>query len=187
MSRFCHALQALLLLFLCLALLCGCSHNPSEHALSLVLTLTANEPNCPAGEVYLIPHAASLYALPEQEKDTPTIRIAPKDVLSAAFGRSATSDIWELSEALIDDGALRFSTTASPCEFIVLRCINRSDTDELAALLLQRLELLRQQYRATEYEALVARARVTVIGKYVVLAVCTDPESATRVLLHALS
>ena len=110
------------------------------------------------------------------------MRVASNDLLSAAFSQGDPDreklDIWQLSQGISDGGALRFGTTASPEEYLVIRCISRADTDEVARLLLRRLDAIRRQHRGTEGERMAERAEVAVIGTYVLLVVAPDVEVA---------
>jgi hypothetical protein len=69
----------------------------------------------------------------------------------------------------------------------VLHCNSRSDTDEVAALLLRRLDVLRRQYRGSDEEVLLARAQVVVIGKYVLLVISSAPEHVIETVKRSLS
>lgn len=131
----------------------------------------------PASDVYLLPRVNTA--------DIPggNVRTADAALLLAAFGndelgtnQDAVEQIWELSPFVTEEGAMCFPTADSPCEYIVLRCISRSDTDAVAALLLQRLDALRREYQGSDVQQLVERGRVIVIEKYVLLIVSDDPQ-----------
>ncbi len=183
-------LTALLLcFFICLPALCACGRHNGTTALSVVTAMTAADPSCPAGDIYLLADGTSLQQLSASSQESNTLRIADSSLLYAAFGSGAsnTSDLWECSPQMVDDGALRLATAASPCEWIVFHCISRSDTAAVAELFLRRLELLRRQYRGSDDEALLARAQVVIIGKYVLLIVSNDPQGAIEAAKHAIS
>ena len=181
-------LAALLLCFLiCLPTLCACERQNRATALSVVASMTAAEPSCPAGDVYLLADSLSLQQLSSScEQPSAPLRVADDSLLSAAFGGSA-NELWQCAPQTVDDGALRFATAASPCEWIVFHCISRSDTTAVADLFLHRLELLRRQYRGSDDEALLAHAQVVVMGKYVLLIVSSDPEGAIEAAKQAIS
>jgi hypothetical protein len=147
---------------------------------------------CAAGDVYVLPNSPSA----EQPLSTPTqgvarARIASDALLVAAFGESELSnednDFSFYLCPLVDDGALRFSTGNVPCEYVVFHCISRTDTEHVATLLLERKEALRRQYRDGEYAPSVEQAQVVVIGKYVVLALCDDVETAVAAAESAIA
>ena len=138
-----------------------------------------------AGNVYVLPSSPSA----EQLSDTSAqgavrARIASDALLVAAFGKSELSnedhDFSSFLYALVDDGALRFSTGDAPCEYAVFHCVSRSGTEHVTALLLERKEALRRQYRDSEHAPSVEQAQVVVIGRYVVLALCDDAEVAVE-------
>lgn len=183
-------LSALVLcFFVCLTTLCACGPRNAATALSVVTAMTAADTNCPAGDVYLLADSLSLQQLSSCDPSDTMLRVADDSLLSAAFGSAdaLNEGLWQCSSQAIDDGALRFATAASPCEWIVFHCVSRSDTTAVADLFLHRLELLRRQYRGSDDEALLAHAQVVVIGKYVLLIVSNDPEGAIEAAKHAIS
>ena len=170
--------------------LCACVQSHGTTALSVVTSMTAAEPGCPAGDVYLLADSLSLQQLTAEDFSPTTLRVADDSVLRAAFGSVGNSlgeGLWQCSSQTVDDGALRFATASSPCEWIVFHCVSRSDTTAVADLFLHRLELLRRQYRGTDDEVLLAHAQVVVMGKYVLLVVSNDPEGALEAARRALS
>lgn len=187
--RISAALLAALTFFgaLSLLLLCACADTRRTLALSLLNTLVAADTDHPAGETYLTPDAASLALVSEATDDSAVIRTASPSLLRAAFGvvgGDASSIPWEIS--LIDDGAMRFSTANSPCEWIVLHCANRSDTDAVAEMLLRRLNTLRRLWRNTEEASVVEQGQVVILGQYVLLILCDDTEGCLRAARNAL-
>jgi hypothetical protein len=165
-----------LLLFSMLPLFCGCAPRQPTGTLEVLnAMLAAATP--PASDVYLLPRANTA-DIPEGN-----VRIADAALLLAAFGndesgisQDASKQIWELSPFVTEEGVMCFPTAASPSEYIVLRCISRSDTDAVAALLLQRLDALRREYQGSDVQQLVENGRVVVIEKYVLLIVSDDPQ-----------
>jgi hypothetical protein len=165
-----------LLAFLVLPLFSGCAQQPQADTLEVLnAMLAAATP--PASDVYLLPRV--------NDTDIPegNVRIADAALLLAAFGsdefevgHAESEQIWELSPFVTEEGAMCFPTAASPCEYIVLRCISRSDTDAVAALLLQRLDALRREYQGSDVQQLVENGRVIVIEKYVLLIVSDNPQ-----------
>ena len=175
-------------LFLCVPL-CSCGQRDKASALDVVLAMADAQADCPAGDVYVLPDSYSLQVINREYGTEQRIRLTDDALIRAALGRTSSADgeVWECSPALVDDGALRLSTADSPCEFIVLRCISRSHTSKVADLLLHRLELLRREYRATDFEHILAHAQVVIMEKYVMLAVCTSPDHCISVAKRALS
>jgi hypothetical protein len=96
------------------------------------------------------------------------------DLVAVLYGEGELP--WQLS--LLEDYGLFLSTAQHPCEFAVFRCYARSDTDDVAAMCLSRLDTLRIHYKNTQYASYTQNARVVVIGKYVLLLISSDPEHA---------
>ena len=177
-------------LTLCFALcLCigGCGANDKATAHALVLAAAETERALPAGDIYLLPDSLSLRALNADALSSTAVREADAPMLSAAFGAGGGKQLPDALNGTVDDGAMRFSTAASPCEFIVLHCISRADTAAVASLLHGRLDILRRQYRGTDHEALLERAEVVVLGKYVLLLICNDSEAAVAAVRRKIS
>lgn len=177
---------ALFTLLLCLPL-CSCGRASPLTALSVLMAMTRTEQAAPSGDVYLLPDSTSLRLLNQTDGAPPTVRIADKALLDAAFATGADGEAWQCDPSIVEDGAMRLSTAASPCEWVVLRCVSRTDTDAVADMLLHRLALIRRQYRVSELETLSERAEVVILGKFVVLVVAHDPEGAIDAARRALT
>ena len=124
----------------------------------------------PAGQVYLAsaPKESEAYLAP--------------DLMAALYGEGELP--WQLS--LLEDYGLFLSTAQHPCEFAVFRVRARSDTDDVAAMCLSRLDALRIHYKNTQYASYTQNARVVVIGKYVLLLISSDPDHALRAAQRVL-
>lgn len=175
-----------LVLFLCPSLI-GCVARGDITAHSLVLAAISTEDALPAGDIYLLPGGASLRALSAVDTGQLPVRISDTSLLSDAFGSGGGLTLPAALDGTVDDGAMRFSTAASPSEFIVFHCISHSATNAVATLLHDRLDILRREYRGSDHEALLERAEVVVIGKYVLLLVCNDPETAIVAIRRKIS
>lgn len=161
----------------------GCKSPAKASAYDVLSVMIAAAPSAiPAGDVYVLSNdVASGTLMPTNASDSPPWRVADDSLLLAAFGREGSGEngeISELSQEIVDSGAMFFSTAAQPCEFMVFRCVSRSDTDLVAELLLRRLDTLRRQYRGTEQQSIVENARVVILGKYVVFAVAVNAQDA---------
>lgn len=185
--RICRS--CILVLLLCLPI--SCTPRSETTALSLVLAMTESAADIPAGDIYLLPDSTSLHALSSIEGSQTAIRAADSALLRAVFGINGIGDnaeeLWQCTAAIIEDGAMRLSTAASPCEWMAFRCVGRSDTTAVADLLLCRLEILRRQYRGSDDEAMLARAEVVIFGKYVLLVIAPDSKAAVAAAQRALS
>jgi hypothetical protein len=151
--------KKILLLFLTasMLLLCSCA---KEHATAaqVLSALIDAEIGLPAGQIYLS-------AAPEDDASY----LSP-DLVAALYGEGELP--WQLS--LLEDYGLFLSTAQHPCEFAVFRVRARSDTDDVAAMCLSRLDALRIHYKDTQYASYTQNARVVVIGKYVLLLISSD-------------
>ena len=169
-------------LIFCFSLCAGCALQPSADAQKVLLAMTAAAgSDLLAGDFYTLPNDLSSNAASAQAPDDTPWRIADKALLYAAFGSEAASEndkIFELSQDIVDSGALFLSTAAQPCEYMVFRCVSRSDTDLVVDLLLRRLDAMRRQFRGTEHQPIVESARIVVIGKYVVYAAAPNADDA---------
>ena len=162
-------LRAPLLILSILLLLCSCA---KEHATAAQVldALVKAEIGLPAGQIYLS-------AAPEDDASY----LSP-DLVAALYGEGELP--WQLS--LLEDYGLFLSTAQHPCEFAVFRVRARSDTDDVAAMCLSRLDALRIHYKDTQYASYTQNARVVVIGKYVLLLISSDTEHALRAAQRVL-
>ena len=199
-----------------LPLLTACQAPKETTALSLLRTMTALESTLPAGDIYLLPDSLSLALLGDEAahispSNAPVerVRIADQALLGSLLSApldtqkaqpiatetpsQAPSESPQKSpndrpeSALLADGAWRLSTADSPCEWIVLRAISRAHTDEIAALLLDRLDLIRRQYKGTAHEALAEQGEVVVLGPFVLLIVSPNTTAAIAAARRAMS
>ena len=146
-----------------LLLFVGCTRAHASSAQVLDALLEA-EIGLPAGQIYL--SAAS-------EDDASYLS---PELMAALYGEGEPP--WQLS--LLENYGFYLSTAQHPCEFAVFRCYARSDTDEIAAMCLSRLDALRIHYKNTQYASYTQNARVVVIGKYVLLLISSDTAHALR-------
>ena len=161
----------------------GCKSPAKASSYDVLSSMVSAAPSAiPAGDIYVLSNdVASGTLMPTNASDSPPWRVADDSLLLAAFGRDGSGvngGISELSQDIVDSGAMFFSTASQPCELMVFRCVSRSDTDLVAELLLHRLDTLRRQYRDTEQQAIVENARVVILGKYVVFAVAVNAQDA---------
>ena len=173
------------------ALLSSCRAHKTASALAVLEAMLAVS-SASTGDIYVLPDTPS-HAIAQEgaSQDAKRIRVATGNLLSAAFGNKQNSPsgqaISSLFSAFIDDGAMRFSTGDTPCEFVVLHSISRADTEALVELLLVRKEALSRQYRGSESSPIVEASQIAVIGKYVIFALCDDVEKAVDVAKDVIS
>ena len=158
-----------LLILCCLLLSVGCA--PSSPAPEQVLcALTDAEIGLPAGQLYL------------SRAEAHEATYLSNDMLSTLYGNGELP--WQLS--LVEDYGIFLSTAQHPCEFAAFLCYSRSDTDLVAAMCHERLDLLRVHYKNTQYASYTQGARVAVVGRYVLLIVSSDAENALRAARRVL-
>ena len=171
--------------------LSSCRTSKATSALD-VLTAMLAAASAPAGDVYVLPDTPSHTIAQEgASQDAKRIRSATGNLLSAAFGNKQNSQseqaISTLFSTLVDDGAMRFSTGDTPCEFVVLHSISRADTEALVELLLARKEALSRQHRGSESSLIVETSQIAVIGKYVIFALCDDVDKVVDAAKDVIS
>ena len=184
-------LPFLLLACTLVAPLSSCRAHKAVSALAVLEAMLAVS-LAPAGDVYVLPDTPSHTIAQEvASQDAKRIRSATGNLLSAAFGNKqnfqSKQAISTLFSTLVDDGAMRFSTGDTPCEFVVLHSISRADTEALVELLLARKEALSRQHRGSESSLIVEASQIAVIGKYVIFALCDDVEKAVDVARGVIS
>ena len=177
--------------FLCILSGVGCASRPSICAPEVLLAMTAAGSSHPVGDAYILPSSTVPDAAEsEKQPDGQIWRIADSSLLHAAFGNESSTEnneISELSQGIVDSGAMFLSTAHVPCEYMVFHCISRSDTDMVVELLLRRLDVLRQQYRDTEHQATIENARILVLDKYVIFAVAQSADDAIDAACRAIN
>lgn len=87
--------------------------------------------------------------------------------------------------ALVEDFAIYVSEIASPREAAVLRCYSSSDTDSVAAMCLERVDMIRVLLKDSGASELAQGAQVTVRGHYVVMIVTDNAEAAEDAIRSA--
>ena len=104
----------------------------------------------------------------------------PVDTTEVMYGEDA-----EEIFALVEDFAIYVSEIASPREVAVFRCYSSSDTDSVAAICLERVDMIRVLLKDGGASELAQGAQVTVRGHYVVMIVTGDAEAAEDAIRSA--
>lgn len=151
----------LCLLILPLLFTVGCSRQQVEVA-EVLDVMCQSQPSLPAGQIHL-----STAAVGDEE-------YADEELLAVLFGDGELPI--ELSS--VNDYAFRLSSFAEPHEFAVFLCVSPQDARAVAEMCLRRTDTIRLTCRGTEHEAIADNARVSVCGKYVLLAVGDDALTA---------
>jgi hypothetical protein len=97
--------------------------------------------------------------------------------LSALYGEAARGLLGDgaTQSPPVQDAALYLSVSPYPCELGVFRCVDEDTARAVAALCRGRLDTLSMGYADSEWAESAAGGRVTVAGRYVLLALCEDP------------
>ena len=86
--------------------------------------------------------------------------------------------------------AVRLSLDGNGCEVHIVECVNPSDSDEVCAMLLERVERLQSaeilQYAPESYEMYFRGAEVYAKGRYAILLATPDNEAAKDVIKRLL-
>ncbi len=171
------------ILLICLSLLlfaCGQASPPPSAATVLTAMQAAMEdtvPPPPDGKCYdrsASPDASSYLG------DT---------LISALYGETARGLLVpeiDGTSAAVGDAAIFLSVAPHPGELAVLRCSDARGTTTAAGICRARLDLIRRAWAGTEYEALTARAVVTVEDSFVLLIVAEDPEAVIDAARRAI-
>lgn len=169
----------------------ACAPAASPDALEVLLSVAKAAQQVSAGDLYLFPDTAAPAGLAKAEAESLRVRLASKELLSAAFlpgGHSnENTDILLALQEISDGVALRLGTTASPEEYVVIRCVDRTKTNDAARLLTYRLNTLQKQYRGTEWQFLTEQGQVVVIGIYVLLIISPRAEAALDAARRVIS
>lgn len=88
--------------------------------------------------------------------------------------------------AAVEEYAIYVSSFPVPCELAVFRCYGRNDAHRVAAMCMERVEMLRVALRGSEWESWVGEARILCRGRMVVMIVGEDAEALERQALSLL-
>ncbi len=150
-------------LFLCGG--CARSDNSAENLLCEICASLS----LPAGRLYL------------RGADEGSENFLSLDTMSVMYGNEAENDF-----AVIEDFAIYVSEVALPCEVAVFRCYSSSDTDTVAAMCLERADMIKVLLKDTGLAELCEGTEVVVRGHYVVMLVTDAPAEARSAARKAL-
>jgi hypothetical protein len=148
-----------LLLFLALFLVSCRASAPTADILS---AMCVSQSSLPAGQLFC------RSAVPGDAE------YADSELLAVLYGDGILPPEFEA----IHDFTIRLCSFAAPCELAVFQCASQRDAYDVAQMCLRRAERLRISHRETEYAAQADGAQVCIVGKYVLMAVCSDSLSA---------
>ena len=151
----------LLLLTLSLLLpLCGCGRQVTTA--EVLDSMCSSQQFLPAGQIY------------RKDAEPGEAAYADCELLAALYGEGELPPEFEV----INDYAIRLCSFAEPHELAVFQCVSARDAYDVAQMCLRRVGRLQVSCRETEHAAMADGAQVSVIGKTVLMAVCTDPLDA---------
>ena len=153
-----------------LSLLSACLGREAPSASLVLSEMLAFEKDCPAGTVYLASAG---------EGETGYFS---ESFCAALYGDGEVPAEW----ASVVDFAIFQSASPSPAELAVFRAIGRAEAEEVAEMCVRRLSVLRRFYRGTDLESYTSGGRVVILGRYVVMAVSSDAETAVEEARAAL-
>ena len=157
-------LRGVLIALLSVALiLCGCERD--RRSAEELLCEVCSSLSMPAGRIYLS-------GAEEGNENFLDIETA-----KALYGTDAESVL-----SLVEDFAIYVSAKASPCEAAVFRCYSASDTDTVAAICLERVDMIRILLKDIGAARLADGAQVAIRGDCVFLLIVEDHEAAKKAI-----
>jgi len=96
--------------------------------------------------------------------------------LTTLFGETALSEEMKT----VEDYCIYMASRSGPAEVAVLRCYAASDSRTVSRMLLRRADLLKPHLPDG------TSAKVAILGRYVILAVCTDPDAVITAAKRAI-
>ena len=156
----------LCILFSTVLLLSSCATGQVPSVQEAIGALCASEHPLPAGRLYL-----------RHISNDPKAHTLSDRLLAELFGAGTLPPETDL----LQDAALYLSY-AEPIEYTVFLCKSRNDTLALVRLCQKRLDHLRQPYSSSDSEmpASLQHATVSVRGRWVILCISSDPDTAIR-------
>lgn len=157
----------IIILIIGIALFNGCAARDSSA--QEILSRICLSLSLPAGRIYLC------------GADEGSENFLSPDTACVMYGKEAENDL-----KLTDDFAIYLSSFALPCEVAVFRCYSSSDTDTVAAMCLERADMIKVLLKDTGAAELCEGAEVVVCGHYVVMFVTDTPEIARDAVKKSL-
>ena len=156
MKHFCLCL--LLLILPCSLLACRAPAQVGD----ILTEMIDSQTELPAGQIY--------------RKDAPPGDggYTDDELLSVLYGDGILPPEFEV----INDFSIRLSAFAEPYELAVFRCVSERDAYDVARMCLRRVQRLAISCRETEFADMADSAQVSIRGKYVLIAICDDPQGA---------
>ncbi|MBQ8005265.1 MAG: hypothetical protein IJ303_03025 [Clostridia bacterium] len=162
---------ALILLF-SLLLLTACSVNKLPSAEEIVAEMLRSQSSLPIGKLYTkssSPGAADYLS---------------DSLLSALYGREELPDVFERAESI----AIWTASGFDSCEFAVFLCKTKNDAEKIADLCLCRIDIMNHFIRSntkklsldTQIINRIEKAKVDIAGRYVIMVLSDDTDSAIK-------
>lgn len=140
------------LLFVCFALfLCSTSCVQRDSAADILYRVCA-EYELPSGETYI------------KSAEEGSAGYLDESMIQTLYGKDGI-DVFPL----LEDYAIYISSFAEPYEVAVFICYSASDTDSIAELCLERMEVLKVILRDTEYFEIIEKGSVGIKGRCVIM------------------
>lgn len=169
----------LLSVFLLLPMLASCFGGKAPETSEVLSAMTSAQSSLPAGNYYT---TKSSPGAPDYLSDS---------VFAALYGSGESPAVMKRTEsvsAYISSGLYAF-------EMAVFLCVSERDTAEIADLCLSRIELMRTFYNTNarrlsldmSAKENIDNAKVSIIGRYVIMAVCGDAKRAVEAAKDLIS
>ncbi len=167
-SNFCRKIAVLIIVIIILSILSSCFAGRDPETSAILSEMLSGAEDLPVGRMYT-------------KKSSPGAEdYLSDDLLAALYGSGDAPDVFERVEGI----SLWTASGFSACEFAVFLCSSRRDTEEIADLCLGRIDIMRHFISSnsekmsldSSIKARLDTAKVTIIGRYVIMAVSDDAE-----------
>lgn len=160
-----------------LLVLASCSQGEAVSPRRIVQKMADAEDSLPAGVIYT---SESTLGAPDY---------LSSEMLEIMYGNGEYPTVFDR----VESAAIRLSSFARPGEFAVFRCKNTADTGELAELCFSRIHSLKQLVNGNvekngfgAYKIDDETAAVSIVGKYVIMAVSPDAKRSVSIAREML-
>ena len=138
------------------------SCHASAQTAGVLLAMVDSQSDLPAGQIY------------RKGASVGDEGYADEELLAVLYGDGLLPPEFDV----INDFAIRLSSFAEPYELAVFYCVSERDAYDVARMCLKRTQHLAVSCRETEFADMVDTAQVSIRGKYVLIAICSDPQNA---------
>ncbi len=178
-KKYLHKIFILLLLLLLVLELSSCMGGQAKDAKKVLYEMIRAEEKLPAGKLYTIKSAPGA---PDY---------LSKSLLTALYGDGSFPEVLNKAE----DISLRLSSGIYCFELAVFLCTSHGDAREIAELCLRRIDTMEHFVNANSKKLAIdsacieniKNAKVTVVGRYAIMAVSPNAEECIKAVKNAIS